>query len=109
MPFETGWMRASRRPLADAGRIAEAWSRLEVAHILSQAWWRPHVKVHWTMLRLAARTRDRHEILGQMIRLIVAGPGSVTGRYPVGNTGRANVSATQPMPVPEELAELLAS
>lgn len=95
--------------LADAGRVAEAWSKLEVAHILSQAWWRSHVKVHWTMLRLALSTRDRHETVGQIVRLVVAGPGSVTGRFPVGNTGRANVPATQPMPVPDELADLLAS
>ncbi len=56
---------AEAHSLADAGRVAEAWSMLEVAHILSQAWSRPHVKVHWTMLRLALRTRDRREISGR--------------------------------------------
>ena len=39
----------------------------------------------------------------------MAGPGSATGRYPLGNTGRANVSATKPMPIPDDLAELLTS
>jgi hypothetical protein len=34
-------------------------------------------------------------------------PGSLTGRYPVGNTGRARVPATQPMPIREDLADLL--
>jgi hypothetical protein len=37
----------------------------------------------------------------------VAGPGSLSGRYPTGNTGRAHVPATQPMPIAGELAEVL--
>lgn len=97
------------RSACASGRVDDAWAALEVAHILSQPWWRPHVRVHWLMLRLAVRTRDRHEIVGQLLRVVVAGPGSVTGRYPVGNTGRSNVPATQPMPMPEDLAALLAS
>ena len=44
---------------------------------------------------------------GQIVRLVVAGPGSLIRRYPVGNTGRARVRATQPMPIREDLAELL--
>ena len=43
------------------------------------------------------------------VRILVAGPGSATGRYPRGNTGRPNVPATKPMPVPADLAELLAA
>ena len=49
------------------------------------------------------------QVLGQIVRTLVAGPGSAVGRYPLGNTGRSNVPATQPMPVPEDLAELLTS
>ena len=44
-----------------------------------------------------------------MLRVLVAGPGSWTGRYPVGNTGGANVSAFQPMPVPDDLRAVLES
>ncbi len=90
-----------------AGQIDRAWALLEEAHILSQpaAW--PHVRVHAAMLGLAWRRHDRAELRGQLLRLVVAGPGSVSGRYPVGNTGRANVPATQPMPVPVELVPLL--
>ena len=90
-----------------AGQPAEAWPLLEVAHILSQPWWRPHVRVHWMMLRLGVRIGDRQEVLGQIVRLVVAGPGSATGRYPVGNTGRARVPANRPMAVPEDLVALL--
>ena len=89
------------------GRNSEAWLRLETAHILSQPWWRIHVRTHWRMLRLAVHDRDRREITGQLMRVVVAGPGSATGRYPSGNTGRADVPATQPMPVPDDLAALL--
>jgi hypothetical protein len=39
------------------------------------------------MLACGFRRHDRREIVGQMVRLVVAGPGSLTGRYPVGNTG----------------------
>ena len=59
------------------------------------------------MLVVGWRTRDRAEIGGQILRLVVAGPGSLTGSYPEGNTGRADVPATQPMPVPDDLRVLL--
>jgi Protein of unknown function (DUF3703) len=83
------------------------WSHLERAHILSQpsAWL--HVRTHAAMFATAVRRRDRHEVLGQVFRLLVAGPGSLTGRYPVGNTGGANVSAFEPMPLPEDLRVVL--
>jgi hypothetical protein len=46
-------------------------------------------------------------VVGQLLRLVVAGPGSLTGRYPVGNTGGADVSALAPMPIPEDLRPYL--
>lgn len=85
----------------------DVWQPLEEAHVLSQPWAWPHVRVHGAMLREAVRQRDRRETLGQVVRLLVAGPGSLAGRYPVGNTGRANVSMMEPMPVPSDLAALL--
>ncbi|MEV0806329.1 DUF3703 domain-containing protein [Micromonospora sp. NPDC050200] len=87
---------------------AEAWRAAERAHILSQPWPWPHTVVHAVMLRRSLRERDVVEAVGQVIRLAVAGPGSATGRYPQGNTGRARVPMTKPMPVPEDLAALLA-
>ena len=92
-----------------AGDLDEAWRLLERTHILSQPWAWPHVRSHVDMLRLAVAAHDRREIVGQIVRTLVAGPGSATGRYPLGNTGRANVPATMPMPIPEDLAAVLAS
>jgi hypothetical protein len=68
-----------------------------------------HLRTHLAMLAYACRQRDRHEVVGQMLRVIVAGPGSWTGRYPVGNTGGADVSAFRPMPVPDDLRAVLES
>jgi Protein of unknown function (DUF3703) len=59
------------------------------------------------MFGAAFHSRDGHEIVGQVLRLLLAVPGSLSGRYPVGNTGGADVSAFQPMAVPEDLRPLL--
>jgi hypothetical protein len=89
------------------GRSRPCWELLEQAHVLSQPWAIWHVRVHGSMLVAGVRERDIHEVWGQFVRLVVAGPGSLTRRYPVGNTGRARVPATQPMPIRDDLAELL--
>jgi len=83
------------------------WSLLEDAHVLSQPWAWMHVRVHGSMFVTAIVQRDVREIRGQLSRIAVAGPGSLSGRYPTGNTGRARVPATQPMPIAGELAEVL--
>ena len=93
----------------DADDLDEAWRLVERTHILSQPWPWPHVRSHLDMLHLAVHARDHREILGQIGRTLVAGPGSALGRYPVGNTGRTHVPATRPMALPEDLAELLAT
>jgi hypothetical protein len=100
--------RLAARDAQRRGDNDEAWRLLEQTHILSQPWPWPHIRSHIDMLGLAIRTRDRREILGQLFRVLVAGPGSAAGRYPLGNTGRANVPATLPMPIDDELAVLLA-
>ncbi|MEE1805403.1 DUF3703 domain-containing protein [Streptomyces sp. BE133] len=101
----TAEMTAARTTSDPAGR----WNHLERAHILSQPWPWPHTRNHIAMLGLALRQHDRREALGQVIRIIVAAPGSALGRYPEGNTGRANVPLTQPMPLPDDLAAILAT
>ncbi|MHC0429655.1 DUF3703 domain-containing protein [Streptomyces sp. O3] len=88
---------------------ADRWRHLERAHILSQPWPWPHARNHMAMFGLALRQRDRREALGQVVRIIVAAPGSALGRYPEGNTGRARVPLTQPMPLPAELAAVLSA
>jgi hypothetical protein len=61
------------------------------------------------MLVLAVRRFDVRELAGQLMRLAVAGVGSAVGRYPRGNTGRARVSISEPMPIADDLAAILAS
>ncbi len=100
---EMGLAQAAR----DRGDSAGEWDHLERAHILSQPMAMPHVQTHLAMIGSALRRRDRPEIVGQLFRLIVAGPGSLTGKYPVGNTGGANVSAFAPMPIPDDLRAIL--
>lgn len=96
---------------ADASRHRGDWGRcwqlLEDAHVLSQPWARPHIRVHLAMLAAGWRTRDWREVRGQILRLLVGGPASALGRYPTGNTGRARLPATRPMPIRPDLAEIL--
>lgn len=99
------WSRemATARTARAEGDATREWSHLERAHILSQPVAAPHVRTHAVMFSSAVRRRDAREIVGQLFRILVAGPGSLTGRYPVGNTGGANVSAFRPMEVPSDL------
>ncbi|MGA0864220.1 MAG: DUF3703 domain-containing protein [Ilumatobacteraceae bacterium] len=83
------------------------WQHLEDAHVLSQPWALPHTRVHAAMLATGLRSRDVREVGGQILRLIVGGPASAVGRYPTGNTGRARVPATRPMPIRPDLADVL--
>ena len=83
------------------------WHHLERAHILSQPRAGLHLVTHVAMLVAAARRRDGREVLGQVARTLLAAPGSLSGRYPVGNTGGADVSALQPMPIPDDLRSVL--
>ena len=85
------------------GEIDVAWQHLERAHIISQPHLGLHLASHWTMLGFAVEQRDWRETVGQIVRLALAPLGALTGRIPVGNTGRSNVSAFQPMPVPDDL------
>lgn len=96
-------MDAARTADTDAAR----WRHLERAHIASQPDpWR-HTCNHAAMFGLALRQRDRREALGQVIRIAVAAPGSLSGRFPDGNTGRVAAGLRTPMPIPEDLARAL--
>lgn len=90
-----------------ASDAEKAWCALERAHIVSQPYLRLHMGSHWEMLNFAIDQRDASEVFGQLSRLALAPLGTLTGRIPVGNSGRANVSAFKAMPIPEDLeAEL---
>ena len=79
------------------------WHHLERAHIGSQPDPWLHTCNHAAMLKLAVTQRDRREAVGQVLRLMLAAPGSLSGRYPAGNTGRTAASLMTPMPIPAEL------
>ncbi|MDH4746257.1 DUF3703 domain-containing protein [Sphingomonas sp. CBMAI 2297] len=55
------------------------------------------------MLGHAWRLRQPGEVAGQLFRMALAPLGHFTGRTPAGNTGRSNVSAFAPMPIPPDL------
>lgn len=83
--------------------VSYAWKNLEEAHILSQPYALWHVLVHFKMLKLAIKTLNISEIWGQFLRIIAAAPGSWLGKYPLGNTGRSNVSMFKTMLIPESV------
>jgi Protein of unknown function (DUF3703) len=99
---------STARQARAVGDTAGEWHHLERAHILSQPFALPHVRTHAAMLTYGIRNKDRREVVGQLVRLIVAGPGSAMGRYPLGNTGGSNVSAVEPMAIPDDLQAILA-
>jgi hypothetical protein len=88
------------------GNVEVAFHHLERAHILSQRYTLEHVHVHWLMLRLGASVGAWREVIGQLKRIVAA---AVFSRIwvPIGNTGRADVSALKPMSVPDDLRPLL--
>ena len=85
------------------GDTGSAWQALERAHIISQPFLGPHLANHWAMLGYAVMQRDWREVTGQLIRLALAPVGALTGRIPVGNTGRSNIGVFRPMPIPDDL------
>lgn len=93
--------------LAAARTIDDPWRSLERAHLISQPWAWPHTRVHFAMLRVALAQRDRRETLGQLIRLAVAGPGSLAGKYPAGNTGRTTMRLTETAALPPDVRDAL--
>ena len=94
---------AAARSFRASGDASREWSHLERAHVLSQPLPVAHIRTHLAMLTYGVRRHDRREVVGQLIRLVVAGPGSVTGHYPAGNTGGAAISLRAVLPIPDDL------
>lgn len=84
----------------------QAFRWLERAHILTQRLPLRHAHTHWLMLRLGWRSGDLREVLGQLPRIVAA---LLFSRIwvPSGNSGRARVSAFAPMPIADDLQQLL--
>lgn len=99
-------VQAFRKARADKD-FARAWWFLERAHILSQSVLRLHFHVHVLMLAFATARREWPEAWGQAFRLMLVPLGALLDRIPLGNTGRASVSAFVPMPIPEDLQQVL--
>lgn len=89
-----------------AGELDRAFAHLERAHILGQRHTWLHVRSHVGMLGIAWQRRDVREIVGQLTRIVAAAAFSRIW-IPEGNTGGANVSATQPMAIPDDLRAIL--
>jgi hypothetical protein len=90
-----------------AHRHDDCLRHLERAHILGQRFVVPHLRSHWWMFRAGLRMGDAREVLAQIPRLLLAGPGSLLGRNPVGNPGTARVGIFQPVAIPPDLAQWL--
>ena len=103
--FQQLMQRARAAPLAD---LPQRWLLLEAAHVLGQTRLRPHLVTHARMLALGWETRDGREVLGQLLRLLLVPLGHLTGRLPLGNAGRSDISAFRAMPIRKDIAELIA-
>jgi hypothetical protein len=89
-----------------SGDLNLAFHHYERAHILSQKYTWPHIRSHFGMLHIGYRRNDLREMLGQCVRVLAALIFSKLW-VPLGNTGGANVSALKPMPIPEDLKQVL--
>lgn len=88
------------------GDLNLAFHHYERAHVLSQKYTWPHIKSHVGMLQVGWLRKDPREMVGQCIRMVAALIFSKIW-VPIGNTGGANVSALRPMPIPEDLQQVL--
>jgi len=96
---------AARAALA-SGDFEVCFGHLERAHVLSQRMIGRHAQVHWVMLVAGWHRRDGREVVGQVPRMLAS---ILFSRLwvPRGNSGRARVSAFEPMPVPDDLRHLV--
>jgi hypothetical protein len=91
-----------------SGDIAAAWTALQRAHILGQAYPLPHAIAHWEMLKLAWRQRDFKEIAGQFVPTLFAVPLTLLfGRKRSLKDGKVNIDNSERMSIPEDLLQIL--
>ena len=83
-----------------------AFRHLERAHVLAQRITGRHTFIHWRMLVAGLQRGDLFEAAGQVPRIAAS---ILFSRLwvPRGNSGRARVSAFEPMPVPDDLRHLV--
>lgn len=85
---------------------SEAFYHFENAHILGQKHLYRHTLSHLWMLLYGVKTKNSKEIIGQILRTLASILFTLVW-IPVGNTGGANVSAIEPMPIRKELQKFL--
>lgn len=108
---QTHWARNGPVPCRAPGRkrsIRMAVTRTR-ARIIAQPFFGLHLVSRAQMLGFAIAIGDIREAAGQIFRLALVPLGTLTGHLPIGNMGRARISAFRPMPVPPDLAELISS
>ena len=85
-----------------------AWTALQRAHILGQRDTIAHTIVHWKMLKLAWKQRDFREVRGQLLPVLIAAPLTLLyGQIRALRGGKANVSDSEQMAVPEDIQQIL--
>lgn len=99
---------AVAREAETGGDYGTAFRHLERAHVLGQNSTVQHVRVHIRMLLWGMRRHDGKEVIGQLVRVVGAAAKTWLGLVPSGNTGGANISALKSLPIPDDLAGLMA-
>ena len=87
----------------------QRWLLLEAAHIVGQTRFFPHLQVHCLMLSLAWEKRIPKEVLGQLFRIALVPLGHLFRRLPIGNSGRADISAFRAMEPSTEVLQVIAA
>lgn len=90
------------------GDEAASFHHLERAHVLGQTSTVEHVRVHVRMLGWGMRYERPREIFGQVQRIVGAAIATPLRFIPHGNTGESNVHPFRSMPVPPDLASVIA-
>jgi sterol desaturase/sphingolipid hydroxylase (fatty acid hydroxylase superfamily) len=85
------------------GDTKAAWRAHELGHIVSQPHLALHLRSHLGMLGLAWRTRNRIEVVAQLLRLVLTPFGHFLGRTPLHNVGTARFGVMEHGTWPEEL------
>lgn len=89
------------------GPLDQAFSHLEIAHVLGQRHVVPHIRTHWLMLKIGLRRRSAVEVFGQAVRIVLGALGSAVGVVPIGNTGGTDISMFKRLPIAEDIAHIV--
>lgn len=83
-------------------KYQESFYHLENAHVLGQKHLFRHTLSHYWMFILGIKSKNRKEIVGQILRIIASILFTLIW-VPSGNTGGANISPIKIIPIRKEL------